>query len=138
MNPVRKVQAAWQTAARELGIQFVCPFALGNGNETVQFHGMVPGFGSPKGTVFLASTTFKEDVTAASRLAKDSGYFFSLISAAGYGEFDRAGFLETLKDWGWQNMEAVPPQGFARPIRTEKKGPNKRTTGSSGTSPLRA
>ena len=124
MNSVLKVQEAWRIAASELGIQFVCPFSLRNDRDTVQFHGMVPGFGSPKGTVFLASLTFKEDVSAASRLAKEGGYFFSLISAAAYGKFDRSSFLETLKDWGWQNMEIVPPQGFARPIKTKKKAPN--------------
>ena len=121
MNTDLKVQDAWKTAARELGIQFVCPFSLGNGSETVQYHGMLPGFGSPKGTVFLASATFKEDVTAASELAKKNGFFFSFISAAAYSSFDRASFLETLKDWGWQSMEDLPPQGFARPVRTKKK-----------------
>jgi len=121
MDPILRVQQAWQTAARELGIQFVCPFSLGTGREAVEFHGMVVGFGGPKGTVFLASTTFDEDVSGAARVAKESGYFFSSISAVGYGSFDRASFLETLKDWGWQSTEAVPPRGFARPIRTEKK-----------------
>jgi hypothetical protein len=124
MNSVLKVQEAWRKAASELGIQFVCPFSLRNGCDTVQFHGMVPGFGSPKGTVFIASVTFEEDVSAASRLAGECGYFFSIISAAGYANFDRSSFLETLKDWGLQNMEIVPPQGFARPIKTKKKAPN--------------
>jgi len=122
MNPVLKVQTAWQIAARELGIQFVCPFSLSDENETVQFHGMVPGFGSPKGTVFFASTTFQEEVSSAARLAEASGYFFSFISAIAYGDFDRAHFTETLKDWGWQNQEAMPPHGFAQHIRTEKRG----------------
>jgi len=135
MNPVLKVQDAWQTAARELGIQFVCPFSLKNGSDTVQFHGMVPGFGSPHGTVFLASTTFEEEVTTHSRLAKERGYFFSFISADGYGKFDRASFIEILKDWGWQNLETVPPQGFARPVRTEKKRHTQIATDNSGLRP---
>ena len=91
----------------------------------MQYHGFVRGFGSPKGTVFLASSTFEEDISLAGRIAASGGYFFSAISAVGYGSFNRAHFVETLKDWGWHSAELLPPHGFAPPIRTVKrKGPN--------------
>jgi hypothetical protein len=125
MNPVAKVQDAWRTAAQELGFEFVAPYSLSAGSESIEYHGFVSGFGSPKGTVFLASSTFEEDVSSAGRIAASGGYFFSVISAVGYSSFKRAHFVETLKDWGWQSMEMTPPHGFAKLIKKEKrKGPN--------------
>ncbi|HVU15605.1 MAG TPA: hypothetical protein VHD32_01675 [Candidatus Didemnitutus sp.] len=125
MESTTKVQDAWRTAAREIGFEFTGPYSLSEGSERVQYHGLVAGFGSPKGTVFFASSTFDEDFGPARRLAASHGYFFSVISAVGYGSFERAPFIETLKDWGWRSMDLVPPHGFARPIKSEKRKANK-------------
>lgn len=125
MDSITKVQNAWRTAAREIGIQFTCPYSLSEGSESVQYHGLVPGFGSSKGTLFWASSTFEEDVSSAGRIAASQGYCFSVISADRYGAFERKGFIEALRDWGWCSMELTPPHGFARPIKTKKrKAPN--------------
>ena len=126
MDPIIKIQEAWQTAATELGIEFVSPFCLGEGTEAVNFHGLVVGFGCEKGTVFLASSTFREELSVFSGLAASNGYCFSLISADSYGSFNRVHFLDTLKDWGWHSKDRIPPHGFSLPIRTEKRKRTKR------------
>jgi hypothetical protein len=122
MSLTSKVQNSWRTAAREFGFQFVCPFAIESGSKVVEYHGMVVGFGSPKGTVFLASSGCKGGLGTAHRAAVKNGYHFSQLNADVYCEYDRRRFSDTLKDWGWHSKEAIPPLGFKLPIRKEKKG----------------
>jgi hypothetical protein len=77
------------------------------------------------GTVFFATSTFKEDFHDASRFAASQGYYFSVINAALYSTFKRTCFVEALKDWGWRSIDREPPHGFSRHIPTEKrKGQN--------------
>ncbi|MFO1491559.1 MAG: hypothetical protein U1F77_15495 [Kiritimatiellia bacterium] len=109
MSAIREVQSAWRTAANELGFAFVAPFEIEDGSESVQFHGHVRDFGSPKGAVFLVCETFREDVDRPLSVAKIKGYFHSQISADVYRIYDRDIFLEALRDWGWFGAEADRP-----------------------------
>src|SRR5438045_1707057 len=109
MSAVDDVQRAWQVAAKELGFEFVAPFEVPNAGGAMRLHGHVRDFGGPKGAVFLICETFRENVGPALAVAKQNGYFHSLISADVYRAFDREAFIELLRDWGWFGADANRP-----------------------------
>jgi hypothetical protein len=109
MSAVSQVQDAWRVAAKELGFEFEAPFELHGQKGHASFHGFVRHVGGPKGAVFFACETFKEDHREARRLAEAEGVFCSLISARVYQAYDREVFLEVLQDWGWFGSESERP-----------------------------
>ena len=53
MTPQQREQDLWQRAAPDLGIEFVCPFRLADGSNTFSYVGLVPNFGSKRGTAII-------------------------------------------------------------------------------------
>jgi len=92
------IVAAWKAAASDLGIGFISPFDLISTGSRLAYLGMVPDFGSPKGTL-LAS--IDDSIEQLSRVAERSGFFFSALAPQEYSKYDRVLFVETLVDWGW-------------------------------------
>jgi hypothetical protein len=96
---------AWKNAAHDLSIEFKTPFILREGEREVCCAGLLPHFGSPKGTV-LASRNDPDD---ALDLADTLGYYAPGLNPDYYETYDRARFVAALLDWGWHG----PPE--ARP-----------------------
>ena len=110
MSVIAQVQEAWRHAAVELGFDFVAPYFIEDGGRKIEFHGFVSGFGSAKGTLFIANEHFDVGIGPAPRVAKDEGYFFSRINAEVYRRFDRDVFIEALKDWGYYRKDRSAPE----------------------------
>jgi hypothetical protein len=92
----------WLTAAEDLGIRVIVPFALITElGERVEFDAAVHGFGSPKGMLLMS-----EWDAAKANLASSQGYGYSCMDA---GAYDRESMMETLRDWGWSALGEKPP-----------------------------
>lgn len=103
-----KVQEAWSKAGKRLGFRFLAPHEIEDSGKKIGYDGLVPDFGGPSGTVFLASESFSEDTTSHAEAAKKMGLYFSFISAAVYESSDDAVFIEALSDWGWFGQGPQP------------------------------
>ncbi len=110
MKTTEQVQSAWSRASIELNIEFHAPFGVSNGDEVTYFHGFLPHFGGPKGTVFMIDETFEEDRSKEGKIAQESGYYFSRISRQIYSEFSPYVFHEAMRDWGWYGEKAKEPK----------------------------
>jgi hypothetical protein len=110
MTPQEREAAAWREASRNLGIEFISPFSLNNGSETLSYVGLVPCFGSKRGTAVI----IEEDLEKQSRLchvAAAQGYGYSCFGPDG-SDYDRDVFIEVLNDWEWV-VPARPPAWYS-------------------------
>lgn len=107
---VADVRAAWQTAARELGVAATVPFVLQVEGRAHACVAWVPDFGGPRGTVVMPATApdFAVDPTFVAD-AERAGYRWSALSVAAYHTFDRELFVATLADWGFTGPSDVRP-----------------------------
>ena len=98
-----KLARAWQTAAQDLGIRVTSPYPLERpGSRTHSYAALVHEFGAVRGML----------VDTCERIvAPPPEYGYSGMSAA-YGTYERARFIEALKDWGWASAGA-PPSWYA-------------------------
>lgn len=104
-----RLSLAFQKAAEELGFEYISPFALrgpADGKE-VMVSGFLPFVGNEKGAIIVA----KEDPDVAFDLADELGHFSSGLGGE-YETYDRALFLETLRDWGWHGPAKERPSLF--------------------------
>jgi len=93
---VTAARAAWERAARELGIDVVTEGAsLGEDAERVEVVALIREFGSEKGTVVLG-----QQHSAAYPAAVAQGFFPTIISPS-YEDYSRDLFEETLNDLQW-------------------------------------
>lgn len=107
---------AWIDAAADLGIRVVHPFSFrtpGGAPSTTQGV-FLPDFGSGRGT--LLTCRFDPDEVQAA--AEETDYFQSALSPLHYEPYDRAGFIETLDDWGWFGDASAVPAWFSGGLRT--------------------
>lgn len=98
----------WGRAAKDLGITFVTPYSFSfNGNE---YHvtGLLPDFGSGKGTLITSRKDLEEACLMAS-LTKQ--YNMSGLNPYHYDRYSRDHIIETLNDWGWCG-KGKPPSWF--------------------------
>jgi hypothetical protein len=93
-----RMAKAWLEASRDLGFEFVSPFALrSNDGRTVNVCGWLPHFGSVNGTIISS----RSDPDEADELAEAQGYYTSGLAPRYYETYDRQRFMETLSEWGW-------------------------------------
>lgn len=101
MNPRTsfRIRKAWQEAATALGFEFIAPFAISANEGKTKYLGLVPKFGSEKGTVliFESGTGSKKE----RGLAEAAGYGWSVMNNGDYNEFKSSYFEAVLRDWEW-------------------------------------
>lgn len=98
--------AAWKVAAAELGLRVACPFEISG----TSFPVFLADFGSPKGALLLSIGDEHRG-----QIAKDAGFWHSMLNPEHYGAFDRRHFEDTLNDWGWYGRTAPPPWYTGKP-----------------------
>jgi len=112
----KQATKAWRRAAEELGIEVIAPFTFVVGERAHTCAAWVGRFGGARGTLVLlveppSFALDRELITDAER----EGYKWSAVNSALYSEFDRALFIEALRDWTYVGAAAsrpnwLPPQ----------------------------
>jgi hypothetical protein len=100
-------QKAWEEAARDLGIAFIGPYKFSVNGDWYSVTGLLPDFGSEKGTLIMT----RKDDDEAIHMASAAEYYTSYLSPYSYDRYDRDQFIETLTDWGWFG-KGKPPAWF--------------------------
>jgi hypothetical protein len=90
---------AWINASKDLGIEFIQPyFFTGIDGENYKVTGLLPEFGSGKGTIIIS----RKDGERADLMAElTNDYFMSALNPTYYDKYNRELFVDTLSDWGW-------------------------------------
>jgi hypothetical protein len=110
MTPTEREIAAWRAASRDLGIEFISPFQLKDDGEALSYIGLVPGFGSKKGTAIIFENDLQKQNTLI-RVAAAHGYGYSCLGPDG-SDYDRDSFVEMLNEWEWVVDEPAPSWYF--------------------------
>ncbi len=96
------ITAAWQTAARELHIEFVTPWhAVTPDARRQSYLGLIPGFGRSGGT---AIRVFQIGELSDAHPLDDNPMVAALSDQ--FGHYEPWLFKTTLRKWGW----AGPPE----------------------------
>lgn len=106
-----KAAKAWQKAAKEFGIDVVCPYHLVTRFGSVDCLAFLPHFGGANG--MLIDLTSPPDFATDEKLtevAKKTGLKWSFLNAEVYGDYDNAVFREALIDWGYFGDEKNRPR----------------------------
>lgn len=100
--------AVWRQAAEDLGFEFIAPFTLPDGHETLTYLGLVPQFGSPKGMLVILGLHYDRHI----RAAEQHGYGYSCFSEHSE-RYDRVSFIDVLNDWGWSGSPDAAPSWYS-------------------------
>ena len=91
--------SVWNDAARHLDIRLVAPFQA---TEAIVCLAYLSDFGGPKGMILDVLRLPEMSVDRALvAFAEKQGFFWSFVHPETYSRFDRATFIEALKDWGY-------------------------------------
>lgn len=99
--------AVWRQAAQDLGFEFITPFTLPDGGQTLTYLGLVPQFGRRKGMLVIVGL----HATHHARVAQQHGYGWSCLPASS-DAYDRKGFVDMLNDWGWFGAPHTAPAWY--------------------------
>ena len=96
---------AWERAERELGIQINRPYAVIVGSATQLIADVrILDFGGRSGMLVVRSySDIKDHIPEIRR----QGFSYSVFDA-NQVQYDRADFIEMLRDWGWTGSGAAP------------------------------
>lgn len=109
--PSEGFERAWLDAASDLGIDVVAPFTLRVAERDLTCVALVRGFGKVNGMVVLRGGVSEwQGVRDLLNAASELGYGHSFVRDS-YARYDRALFVDTLNDWGWQR-ETEPPDWY--------------------------
>jgi hypothetical protein len=104
----RKVIAAWLKAAADLGIQFTSAFEVATEDGQVhKYPGLVHRFGGRIGTLIRVLHQPSEMLPD----PPSDDYYWSILGSV-YGQYDRALFIETLKDWRFFGPDSERPEWY--------------------------
>jgi hypothetical protein len=112
MSPQEREAAAWREASRDLSIEFISPFTLKDGDDTLSYVGLVPRVGSKRGTAIIIENDLDRQARLC-RVAEAHGYGVSCHGPDG-SEYDRDVFIEVLNDWEWV-VDQPPPPWYSGP-----------------------
>lgn len=100
-----KMQAEWEEARDDLGLDLIIPFDLDLGNDvTIHADLLVKNFGCPNGMIVVREyAAIKKYLSQIDEL----NYGFSLLE--GQGPYDRESKIEMLSEWGWAGPIAEAP-----------------------------
>ncbi|MEW6746582.1 MAG: hypothetical protein AB1486_27905 [Planctomycetota bacterium] len=109
---------AWRKAAADLSVDFISPFTV-KGHDGREFTccGLLPHFGSPKGTVIVSRFDFsdEDEEDAAEEAIERGGYYSSGLNPYYYEKYDRSLFVSTLREWGWFGPKSQRPKWLDEP-----------------------
>jgi hypothetical protein len=99
-----RMKRAWQEAARDLQITFVSPYTFSHDGIDHEVTGLLPDFGSAKGTLIASPS----DADEARDAAWCSDYYTSVLNPYHYNRYDRDRFVETLRGVGMDGKGRPP------------------------------
>ena len=102
--------AQWRQIAEELAIDCIAPFFIDTvAGQRFEFACLIPGFGTPRGT--LVSVTY---IREAVEEAKARGYTCSSMHPeTRLLPLDSESFRECLREWGWCRSGVAPPAWYS-------------------------
>jgi hypothetical protein len=104
---IDRPERTWIEASKDLEIRFIHPYKFtGLNGKEYEVEGLLPDFGSGKGTLITSRKSDKEAIIMAD-LTND--YFMSGLSPRYYDKYDREQIIETLSDWGWIGEKQKKP-----------------------------
>ena len=105
MQPSALIEA-WQSAARDLGIEIVVPFAVRTARGSrLEADLLVKDFGAPRGTLVSAT---EDALGPLGQEIVDEGFSYSVFYADDFA-YDRKHFTGILNDWRWTGPENRRP-----------------------------
>jgi hypothetical protein len=105
MNALDRIIESWKQASAELGFTFLSPYRL----ENVEFMGLIPDFGSPKGMLIFYNEDLETDPWA--KIAEKYGFGYSCLGCS-YEKYNKELFIDTLNDWRWSPKSEQPPHWY--------------------------
>jgi len=106
--PTPKMAEAWIEASEKLGFIFKSPYILKDGSKEILITGFIPQFGGENGIAILG----RYDVYEADGLADKLNIFCPGLSPDSYENFNRATFIDTLKEWEWNSNKKDAPEWY--------------------------
>ena len=103
-----RVVAAWQEAAKDLGIQFTSPFYLEHDGSLSEHLGVVHHFGRHLGTVI----SVLGEPSSRSGFPAGKDYYSSVLSPQ-YSAYQRQYFIDTLDDWTFFGPDSERPSWYS-------------------------
>jgi hypothetical protein len=102
-----KLQAIWEEARDDLGLDLVIPFDLELGNgATIHADVLVKNFGCPNGMIVVSEYgAIEKSLPQIDEL----DYGFSVLDWS-RDPYDRAGMIDMLSEWGWAGPASEVPQ----------------------------
>jgi hypothetical protein len=106
-----KVVEAWKKAADDLAIRFSSPFTVvTQDGHRLACIGFIHNFGRRVGTII----SILDQPSSLAHLVgrwNDEDYYISVL-AAGYGEYQRQTFIDTLDDWQFFGSDSERPSWY--------------------------
>ena len=100
-----RLVAACREAADDLGLRIEAPFlTTDQTGDEVRFDALVHDLGWPKGTLITPLDESARQRDAATHLRYD----FSSLNTDVFGTYDRAQWVDLLRDWIWVGADPVP------------------------------
>ena len=106
-----RVVDAWRKAAADLGIRFSSPLAVTTRGRQIECIGFVHHFGRRVGTLISVHeqpSSLIDLVTS----GRDDDYFISVLGA-GYADYNRQLFIDTLDDWQFFGADSERPSWYS-------------------------
>ena len=108
------VADAWMIASADLGIEVTSPFTfVGPLGQQFECIALVHGFGAASGTVIASANEPFNELFDASR---GTDYHVSALNPLHYGRYDRAVFIEALRDWEWIGPVDATPTWYRKAL----------------------
>ena len=109
-NLFNRVQRAWFNAASDLHIEMSSNYYFAaTENGRLEAPVFLPEFGSARGTLLFVESSAAHAIDA----AHSAGYYVSIISESSYDHYNRAHFVEALREFGWNKSSKNPPAWYA-------------------------
>lgn len=101
-----RIQAEWEQARDDLGLEIVIPFKLDLENGvTIHAELLVKNFGGRNGMLIVKKYDIvKDNLTEIQKL----GFGFSVLDES-WQPYDRAAMIDMLSDWEWAGLTAETP-----------------------------
>ncbi|MEO6183351.1 MAG: hypothetical protein ABIP71_09680 [Verrucomicrobiota bacterium] len=108
----------WREASQDLGFAFTAPFTLTDGNDTLDYMGLVASFGSDLGTLIIEGESSPER-DRLMRVALECGYGYSCMSMS-YQPYNREVTIDVLNDWSWCGSPEKVPFWYTQPSEEDE------------------
>jgi hypothetical protein len=102
----RLIADAWLVASIDLEIDVTAPYIVeGFDGAPIEYVALLHGFGTAVGTLIC---TTNDNFDFAFEISEARGFYATALNPIHYSNYDRAGFIEALDDWGWYGTRPAP------------------------------